>query len=77
MAEKPPSAVSWTMCVSAAPTTVPATTTVEVAAARAMGKCERRTSPGSVASPTPVEMSPAKNAPIPERSCCPWRPWAQ
>jgi hypothetical protein len=65
------------MCVSAAPTTVPATTTVEDAAATAMGKRERRTSPGNVASPTPVEMSPAKNAPIPEGNCCPLRPWTQ
>ena len=56
------------MCVSAAPTTVPATTTVEVAPATASGNLERRTSPGSVASPTPVAISPAKKAPMPESS---------
>jgi len=52
----------------AAPTTVAATTKVEVAAATGTGNRERRTKVGSVASPTPVEIRPARKAPIPEEN---------
>src|SRR6266566_298715 len=61
----------------AAPTTVAATTKVEVAAATGTGNRERRTKVGSVASPTPVEIRPARKAPIPERTICPFMPSMQ
>src|SRR6266851_640809 len=64
VATNPPSFASWTRWASAAPTTVAATTSVDVAAATGTGNRERRTSVGSVASPTPVDISPVRKAPI-------------
>jgi hypothetical protein len=40
------------------------------APATATGNRDRRTSGGRVASPTPVEISPASNAPAPEIARC-------